>query len=189
MRQHRFQGLEEIATGACLTSTKPKTLHLKACSLGPRWNWNRGRILKRGKKIVGAFYSGAMRVALTTAPSEIVGACYKGQLKSWARFIAGLCLQPCKAPEGIEIVGAFYNGVWKSWAHLIAGLCLQPWPQRRHWNRGPILQQGYACSLGHSTNWNRGSMLQRALKIVGTSYRGAMPAAFATARTEIVGAF
>ena len=68
-----------------------------------------------------------------------MGAFYRGQLKSWAHFIAGLCLQPgpehelkswahlqwgfkivgtfysgtmpaALAPEGIGIVGAFYNG-------------------------------------------------------------------------------
>ena len=159
MRQHRFQGLEEIATCACLTSTKPKTLHLKACSLGPRRLWNRGRILQWGLKTVGPFYSDAMPAALATARIQTVGACYRGHLKSWAHFTAGQCLlakpqhelkhgkmlqrapkivdafysggmPAALAPEGIKTVGAFYNGVWKSWVHLIAGLCLQPWPQK-----------------------------------------------------------
>ena len=178
MRQHRFQGLEEIATCACLTSTKPKTLHLKACCLGPRsieivgafyngdwkpwahfiaglclqlwpqhelkpwahvtednWNrgrilqpgnacslgrstnWNRGRILNWGFKIGGPFDSGAMRVALATARIEIVGAFYNRDLKSWAHFIAGLCLQPWPQKE------------LKSWAHVTED----------NWNRGHIL--------------------------------------------------
>ena len=43
-----------------------------------------------GIKIVGPFYSRAMRVALATARIEIVGACYSGHVKSWAHFIAGL---------------------------------------------------------------------------------------------------
>ena len=118
MRQHRFQGLEEIATGACLTSTNPKTLHLKACSLGPRRNWNRGCILQSGLKIVGPFYSGAMPAALATARIQTVGAFYNRDWKSWAHWIAGLCLQPWpqKALKSwrilqwrIEIVGTFYS--------------------------------------------------------------------------------
>ena len=85
---------------------------------------------------MGAFYSGTMRAAL--------------------------------APEGIESVGACYSGHLKSWAHFIAGLCLQPWPQKE---------------------LNRGRMLQRTIEVVGTFCSGAMRAALATARIEIVGAF
>ena len=108
---------------------------------------------------MGTFYSGSMPAALAPEGIETVGACYRGQLKSWAHFTAGLCLQPWQedelkswahlqsgfrivgtsysgtmpaalAPERIEIVGAFCRGQLKSWAHFIAGLCLQPWPQK-----------------------------------------------------------
>ena len=41
---------------------------------------------------MGAFFSGAMPVPLARARIEIVGACYRGQVKSWAHFAAGLCV-------------------------------------------------------------------------------------------------
>ena len=78
---------------------------------------------------MGPFYSRAMRVALATARLEIVGACYRGQLKTVGAFYSGT-MPAALAPKGIEIVGAFYTGDLKSWAHFIAGLCLQPWPQK-----------------------------------------------------------
>ena len=92
-----------------------------ACSLGHSTNWNRGRILNWELKIVGAFYSEAMRVALATERLEIVGAFYNGVCKSWAHFIAGRCLQPWPQKElelkswahlqwGLKIVGTFYSG-------------------------------------------------------------------------------
>ena len=88
-----------------------------------------------------------MPAAFAPEGIEIVGACYRGQLKPWAHFLAGLC--GSLGTARIEIVGAFYNGDLKSWAHFIAGLCLQPWPQKalKSWahfamkidNRGHIL--------------------------------------------------
>ena len=107
---------------------------------------------------MGPFYSGAMPAALATARIQTVGAFYNRDWKSWAHWIAGLCLQPWpqKALKSwrilqwrIEIVGTFYSrampaakatarnetvgvcssGHLKSWAHFIAGLGLQPWPR------------------------------------------------------------
>ena len=57
-------------------------------------------------EIVGAFYNGTMPAALAPEGFEIVGAFYIGDLKSWAHFIAGLCLQPWPQKE------------LKSWAHV-----------------------------------------------------------------------
>ena len=71
---------------------------------------------------MGTFYSGTMRVALAAARIEIVGAFYSGDLKSWARFIAGLCLQPWPQKElnrgrmlqrTIKIVGTFCSGAMR----------------------------------------------------------------------------
>ena len=59
---------------------------------------------------MGTFYSGAMPAALAPEGIEIVGAFCRGQLKSWAHFIAGLCLQPWPEHE------------WKSWAHFKLGI-------------------------------------------------------------------
>ena len=59
---------------------------------------------------MGAFYSEAMRVALATERLEIVGAFYNGVCKSWAHFIAGLCLQPWPEHE------------LKSWARFKLGI-------------------------------------------------------------------
>ena len=67
---------------------------------------NRGHILNWGLKIVGALYSGTMPAALTPEGIEIVGAFCNGDFKSWAHFIAGLCLQPWPQTE------------LKSWAHV-----------------------------------------------------------------------
>jgi len=79
---------------------------------------------------VGPFYSRAMPIALATAGIEIVGAMPAGlaqkALKSWAHFIAELCLQPWPQHE------------LKSWARFKTGIE----------NRGRILKRGYACSLG-----------------------------------------
>ena len=55
---------------------------------------------------MGTFYSGAMPAALARGRIEIVGAFYNGDLKSWAHFIAGLCLQP------------WPQKALKSWAHF-----------------------------------------------------------------------
>ena len=60
----------------------------------PQKELNRGRVLQRTIEIVGAFYSGAMRVASAPEGIETVGAFCNGDLKSWAHFTAGLCLQP-----------------------------------------------------------------------------------------------
>ena len=71
---------------------------------------------------MGTFYSGAMPPALARARIEIVGACYRGQLKSWAHFIAGLCLQPWPQKElnrgpmlqrTVEVVGTFCSGAMR----------------------------------------------------------------------------
>ena len=73
---------------------------------------------------MGAFYTGTMPAALAPEGIEIVGAFYNGDLKSWAHFIAGLCLQPWPEHE------------LKSWARFKLGIenrgriCLQPWPQK-----------------------------------------------------------
>ena len=67
-------------------------------------------LASEGIEIVGPIYSKAMRVALATARIEIVGACYSVHLKSWAHFIAGLCLQPWPQHE------------LKSWARCKMGI-------------------------------------------------------------------
>ena len=71
---------------------------------------------------MGAFYGGTMPAALAPKGIQIVGAFYNGDLKSWAHFIAGLCLQPW--PQKALKSRAHYNGDLKSWAHFAAGLCV-----------------------------------------------------------------
>ena len=51
-----------------------------------------------------------MPAALAPEGIEIVGACYRGQLKSW---VYSGTMPAALAPEGIEIVGPFYSGAMR----------------------------------------------------------------------------
>ena len=59
---------------------------------------------------MGAFYSGTMPAALAPEGIANVGVFYNGVCKSWAHFVAGLCLQPWPKHE------------LKSWAHFKLGI-------------------------------------------------------------------
>ena len=96
-----------------------------------------------------------------------MGAFYNGVCKSWAHFIAGLCLQPWPEHE------------LKSWAHFKRELKIV----------GAFYSGTMPAALAPEGIENVGVFYNGDLQIVGTFCSGTMPPALAKARIEIVGAF